>query len=255
MTNSNLLSIGVGNAKLSKSTLTFSLPAGKTCPGAKDCKAWVGPSGKIQDGEHTVFRCFAASNEVQYPNVQKSRMHNMLTVTDALKSGTVHNACDLLKASIDNKLTKSIDKFRIHPSGDFFSAAYLQMWLNVIEQYPTIKFYAYTKSLKLFVFNNSLIQLPDNFFVTASHGGWDGHLESLFPRVAYVVNNEDEAAARNLEIDHDDSHCFGSNSFALLVHGTQPANSIAGAAIVQRRKAGKHAGYSYKNNQTSLAVI
>lgn len=252
---SNLLSIGVGNAKLNKSTLTLSLPAGRTCPGAKDCKAWVNPFGKIQDGEHTIFRCFAASNEASYPNAHKSRAHNLHTITDALHSGTEHSACDLLKASIDNKLTKSIDKFRIHPSGDFFSAAYLQMWLNVIEQYPTIKFYAYTKSLQLFVFNNSLIQLPDNFFVTASHGGWDEHLESLFPRVAYVVNTEDEAAERNLEVDHDDSHCFGSKSFALLVHGIQPANSIAGAAIRARRKAGKHAGYSYKTKQPSLAVI
>jgi hypothetical protein len=62
--------------------------------------------------------------------------------------------------------------------------------------------------------------------------------------VAYVVNTEEEAEELGLEIDHDDSHCFGDKSFALLVHGTQPKGSIAGAAIRERRRQGKHAGYS-----------
>ena len=46
-----------------------------------------------------------------------------------------------------------------------------------------------------------------------------------------------------LEIDHDDSHCFGDKPFALLVHGSQPAGSDAGAAIAQRKKEGGFIGY------------
>lgn len=237
------LCIGKGNAKLSKSTLTFSIPAGQTCPGARDCKAWVS-AGKIVDGPHVIFRCFAASNEVMYPNVHKSRVDNLNVIADALKEDQYTYASQILVDSIRPKVTKSIDKFRVHPSGDFFSERYLATWLLVAQQFPSIKFYAYTKSLHMFVHEGKLIDLPSNFYITASAGGEYSHLEHLFPRVAYVVNTEEEAEALNLEIDHDDSHCFGNKSFALLVHGTQPKNSIAGAAIRKRRQQGKHAGYS-----------
>ena len=61
----------------------------------------------------------------------------------------------------------------------------------------------------------------------------------VYKRVAYVVYTEQEAAEyRGLEIDHDDSHCFGDKPFALLVHGSQPAGSEASAAISQRKKDG-----------------
>ena len=59
-----------GNAKLTKDTLIFNLPAGKTCPGALHCKAFATEQAdgkrKIVDGPETKFRCFAASSEVQY---------------------------------------------------------------------------------------------------------------------------------------------------------------------------------------------
>jgi hypothetical protein len=68
----------------------------------------------------------------------------------------------------------------------------------------------------------------------------------VYKRIAYVVYTEQEAADRGLEIDHDDSHCFGDKPFALLVHGSQPAGSDASAAISQRKKDGGFVGYSSK---------
>jgi phosphomannomutase len=56
-----------------------------------------------------------------------------------------------------------------------------------------------------------------------------------------------DADALGLEVDHDDSHCFGDKPFALLAHGTQPKGSALGAAIRQRRAQGLHAGYNKKN--------
>jgi len=60
--------------------------------------------------------------------------------------------------------------------------------------------------------------------------------------------NDDDANAAGLEVDHDDSHCFGDKPFALLVHGTQPKGSEAGKAISARRKINKFGGYN-KNNK------
>ena len=46
-----------GNAKLSKEIVTFSLPSGYSCPGAKDCLAKADrETGKIIDGKHQKFR-------------------------------------------------------------------------------------------------------------------------------------------------------------------------------------------------------
>ena len=121
-----MLNLSNGNGKLANDTLIFNLPAGKTCPGAMFCKSFavVDDNGKrtIQDGEHTEFRCFAASSEVQYDAVYYNRQHNLQQVVDAIRNGS---AADLIHQSIQQKRTKRTAKVRIHESGDFFSGAYL----------------------------------------------------------------------------------------------------------------------------------
>ena len=114
---------------------------------------------------------------------------------------------------------------------------------------PDLKFYCYSKSLPFFLTDDldaELINMPENFFMTASYGGqWDHLIDrNYFPRYAKVFNYEEEAISEGLEIDHDDSHCFGDSPFGLLVHGTQPKGSVSGAAIIDRRKAKQFAGYS-----------
>jgi len=97
--------------------------------------------------------------------------------------------------------------------------------------------------LPLFLYLN----LPKNFFITASKGGKYDHFLDHFERYSVVVADEQEAESLGLSVDHDDSHCFGDKPFALLVHGTQPKGSALGAAIRQRRAKGLHAGYNQKN--------
>ena len=76
----------------------------------------------------------------------------------------------------------------------------------------------------------------------------------VFKRIAYVVYTEDEAKERGLEIDHDDSHCFGDKPFALLVHGSQRAGSDAMKAVTQRKKNKQFVGYG-KTFQKESAPI
>lgn len=239
-----MLHFSKGNAKLSKGTLVFSLPAGKTCPGAMHCKSFavVNSNGKrsIVDSKETIFRCFAASSEVQYDQVFNNRADNMQQIVNALQDGS---APILIHDSIQVNRTKSTKLVRIHESGDFFSAEYLQAWMMVALHNPDLKFYAYTKSLEYFLGLN----LPKNFFITASKGGKFDHLLDHFERHSVVVADEQEAESLGLSVDHDDSHCFGDKPFALLVHGTQPKGSALGAAIRQRRAKGLHAGYNQKN--------
>ena len=191
------LKMSKGNKKL-KNTLIFDLPAGRTCPMANDCKSYVvmNENGKtsIKDGENNIFRCYAASQENQYPNVYKSRKYNHELILKSLMNdnGIKSNTIDLVNKSIEKHITKNIDKVRIHSSGDFFNGEYLRTWFAVARLNPQLRFYFYSKSLHLFGTN---VSIPDNFFLTASMGGKRDDLihKGFFKRWAIVVNSEAEA--------------------------------------------------------------
>ena len=217
------LHFSTGNAKLSKKTLIFNLPAGKTCPGAMFCKsmAVMTPEGrKIADGPNTIFRCFAASGEVQFDHVFLNRADNFAQVLDVMKNG---NLADFLNTELHKNLEKKHTRVRIHESGDFFNAHYLQAWIMVAMANPTRKFYCYSKSLDLFMG----LQLPSNFYLTASYGGKFDHLidAGFFPRYAKVVESLEVANSLGLPVDVNEDHCFLPGPYALLVHNTQPKGS------------------------------
>ena len=225
------LKMSKGNKKL-KNTLIFDLPAGRTCPMANECKSYVvmNDNGKtsIKDGNNNKFRCYAASQENQYPNVYKARKYNLDLILESLKGEYgFYRTYELINDSIQKHKTRNINKVRIHSSGDFFNGEYLRCWFAVARLNPLIKFYCYSKSLHLFGTN---VSIPDNFFLTASMGGKRDDLihKGYFKRWAIVVNSEDEAIKKGIEhigkpyeIDKDDSSCFKPDPFALLIHGTQ----------------------------------
>jgi len=233
-----MLHFSHGNAKLNKATVIFNLPAGSTCPGALQCfsMAVADANGKrsIVDGQHTQFRCFAASSEVQYDNVYLNRQANFKAIVDALKSGNCDNLINIELQKARKKNTKLV---RIHESGDFFSPAYLQAWIVVAQVNPDLKFYFYSKNLPLFVG----LTMPENVYFTASYGGKFDYLidEGVFPRYAKVFMSEADANAAGLKVDIQDQSCFEDGPFALLVHGTQPAGSNWGKAARANRKVQK----------------
>ena len=125
----NLLKFGEPNAKLKKmlkklglKLKTFTLPAGHTCPGAKDCLSRANKvTGKITDGPDTLFRCFAASSEATYPSLREMVWYNLGLLKDSLVDGV--DACaDLICES----LPKKFDVMRVHVGGDYFNEKYLQ---------------------------------------------------------------------------------------------------------------------------------
>lgn len=233
-----MLKFGKNNAKLKNlakiigtDVYTFSIPSGHSCPFAFRClsKAIRGTDGKttIVDGPNTEFRCFSASSEVLYPSLYDMVWHNW----NELKAcRSLQGMVELILESIPPK-AKCI---RIHIDGDFYTPTYFKAWIDVARLRSDITFYAYTKSLPFWVDNRHLID--DNFILTASRGGTrDDLIESEGLREAVVVYSEKEAQELGLEIDHDDSHAMlpslKHQSFALLIHGIQPAGSKAGKAV------------------------
>jgi len=124
----------------------FGIPSIQTCFGAKDC----------------IKYCYVKKGLYNYPNVKASQQRNLdTTKTD-----------DFLVTMFEEIVMKASTHIRIHDSGDFYSKEYLDKWLYIIESLPHVQFYAYTKSLPLFI-NRTL---PSNFTIIFSYGGKYDHL-------------------------------------------------------------------------------
>lgn len=233
----------IGNAKLSKDTAIFNIPAGWTCPYAKDCHAKVdNVTGKLIQSEGTKFRCYACTSELISPQARRMRWANYEVVKQALIEGGTPRLAMLLKNSIAELDLNKIKKVRIHGSGDFFNQLYFDAWLNVAKQFPEIIFYTYTKSLVYWI--NRKNDIPANFHLTASYGGKLDHMiEEYGLKYVKVVFTHEEAQKLNLKLDKDDSLMYTQTSpFAILIHGTQPAGSEAMKALMTLKKKG-YTGY------------
>ena len=253
-----LLKFSTGNGKL-KNRLIFNIPAGYACPHAGVCKTMADrTTGKIMDlpqftgTEADEYRCFAAMAETR-PTVREARWHNWDLLREVMYMGG--DQAMLIRDLIDLSLMVQPEKdlVRVHEAGDFWTEQYMRAWFMVAASRPHQKFYAFTKSLGMWLNLRDII--PSNFYLTASCGGTLDYLipkyPEVFQRIAYVVYTEEEAAERGLEIDHDDSHCLGDKPFGLLVHGSQRAGSDAMKAITQRKKEGGFVGYNTSKQKTT----
>lgn len=221
--------------KINKKVYVFNLLAGHTCVGAKNCLAKaVEKDGtiKIENGKDQEFRCYAASISVAFPTVYRSQKNN----TELVRSKKTKT--ELIKL-LDESLPKDAQVIRIHSSGDFYSLAYFDAWLDLARKYPKITFYAYTKSLPFWV--KRLGQIPKNLILTASYGGkFDSLIDEYQLRSARVVYSEQEAKSLKLDIDHNDFSAYNprkaNKSFSLLIHGIQSPLTKGGTAMRQLNK-------------------
>ena len=220
-----------------KKVYSFDLLSGYSCPFANEClsKATVNSEGKrkIKDGPNTKFRCFSASQEVQYTNVYNLRSNNFDTLR---KLDTREMIKEILAV-----MPKDMGVCRIHVAGDFFNEDYFYAWMVIANLNPHILFYAYTKSLRFWIANMDFVDHLPNFILTASFGGRVDELISEHGlRATKVVYSEEQADCLNLDIDHDDSHAadpaMKNQDFALLIHGTQPKETEAAEALKLLRK-------------------
>jgi hypothetical protein len=223
--------------KNGRKVYSFDLLSGFSCPMALLClaKAIVSEHGRrIQDGKHQRFRCFSASQEVAYPSTYRKRKRNF----DAMRGfDNVEEAVQFILSHLPH----DAGVVRIHVSGDFFNWIYFQAWCIVARDNPSILFYAYTKSLDFLLRGIDEGIIPDNLNITASRGGRLDHMiDEHGLKEAVVCFSKAEAKAKGLPIDKDDSHAahprYAGKSFALLIHGQQPAGSEAAAAVKELRK-------------------
>lgn len=119
--NGHRIFVSRGNTKLAATVGIFNIPAIKTCPNCKSCAG----------------NCYARKAEKIYPTVLPCREKNFKAT---LSPHFVRMMVDLIKSM------KGLQYFRIHESGDFYSAEYAEKWEQIAAALPEIQFYGYTKS-------------------------------------------------------------------------------------------------------------
>ena len=208
MTNTNNLKWTEGNAKLLKTSgesyrvLGFGLPAdmtfdgGNTCPGANACRGV----------------CYAKQGRYLMANVRDARLHNFNASRD-VESFVSAAIADL------TRYAKRYNVVRLHDSGDFYSQDYLNAWKRIAAIFPTIIFYAYTKSLHLDLFTDK----PANLRLVQSLGGkYDNQLNLQASHSRIFSTDADRIAAGYVDGNVNDVPAIeGAINIGLVYHGNR----------------------------------
>ena len=176
----------------------FGIPAYKsasgkiTCPFAGDC----------------VKFCYAKKGAYIWSNVKPAfERRYELSKTD-----------EFIGAMYNEITKKRPDYVRVHDSGDYYSKAYLNKWIDIALLFPEVKFYSYTNSVKML----KEADLPDNFDVIFSDSGKQSHLiNAIHDRHTKIFKSESDLIAANYsnasKIDLHATKWFTSNNKVGLV--------------------------------------
>ena len=235
-----MLKLSYGNSKIKllasylgytqKQVASLDLPAGHTCPASLLCQSYSNrETGKITDGKSMKFRCYAASSEAAFPATRRLRWHNF----DILKSMSTNAMVEIIESSIPNQ----IKVLRIHSSGDYFTRNYFNAWVQVAQNHPEIIFFGYSKILEYTHYNT------DNFKIVYSIGGkYDNQVTN--ESTIRVVDTVEQGHSLGLPVACDNhpaddyDYIMGGVSFAIALHGTQPAGSPANKKMGHYRQSG-----------------
>ena len=130
----DLTYISPGNEKTE--CFSFDIPAKVTCPGMTESCGKLCYAFKLAQ----VYRNVGAKHQrnLEFANTDKFVMHMIREIP---------RRCE----------------FRIHVSGDFYSAEYVAKWRKIIAARPDVTFYTYTRSWQTSAIWSLLLKLHENF--------------------------------------------------------------------------------------------
>jgi hypothetical protein len=193
------------NAKMKKTSrennakiFNFSIPAYKTRSGKITCPF----------ADSCVKYCYAQKgNYTRFPKIQE-------LMEQKYKISKTAEFIPLMNEEIQKK---KVTHVRIHDSGDFYSIAYLNKWVDIATQNNDVIFYAYTKSIKFFV--DGLL-LPKNMKIIFSEGSkTDNLINTAKHRHARIFKSKELLnAAGYIDASNNDLKAITSNKKVGLVY-------------------------------------
>ena len=166
-----------------------------TCPFAKDC----------------IKFCYARKGSFIWNNTKKAyEKRYLLTKEPELFKSKITEAIKRRKAT----------HIRIHDSGDFYNYEYIKNWFEIINEFPKVKFYAYTKSKKLFKVISGLI--PKNLILIYSLGSrFDNLIDTSKDRHSKIFDSLEEMTKQGyINASDNDLNAINptTNKIGLLIH-------------------------------------
>ena len=138
--------------ELSLRVFNFGIPAYKSASGKLTCPM----------ADTCVKFCYAKKGAYIWSNVKPAfEKRHELTKTD-----------DFIEAMNTEIIKKKPDYVRVHDSGDYYSKAYLDKWIQIAIHNPDVRFYSYTNMVKMMLDTS----LPDNYDIIFSDSGKQKHL-------------------------------------------------------------------------------
>jgi hypothetical protein len=221
-----------GAPYVDKNVLTFSLPAGWTCPyrgvgslskvHSQRLEGEIVSTLALESGER--FTCYSAVMELA-PHIYNRRQRNYAVLAAA------GDSVDEMAGIISNNIPKDAKEMIVHYSGDFFSENYFKAWMKAASEHPEVKFHAQTTSLGYWVNNRD--KVPLNFSLVASTESTQIKLiQDHDLRFSKVVFSKKEADDIGLPFDpHGLIFRTTDKSFAQPLRSGQVAGSEAARAV------------------------
>jgi len=164
-----------------------------TCPFAGECAKF----------------CYAQKGSFVWTNTKKAyEKRYLLTKEPVLFKSKLTEAIKRRKAS----------HIRIHDSGDFYNLNYINQWIEIINDFQKVTFYAYTKSKVLF---DKFENLPKNLILIYSLGSKkDDLINQSKERHAKIFLDEKELIKSGyVNASKNDLLAIGQNkNIGLLIH-------------------------------------
>ena len=165
-----------------------------TCPFADSC----------------VKLCYASKGSYIWTNTKKAYEKRYLLSKDT----------ELFKSKMSEAITRrKATHVRIHDSGDFYNFDYIKNWFEIMLQFPNVKFYAYTKSKKLF---DLVSGKPSNFILIYSLGSkFDNLIDVNKDRHSKIFYSMEEMYKQGyINASSDDLLAINTNNnkIGLLIH-------------------------------------
>ncbi len=136
-----------------------------TCPFAKDC----------------IKFCYARKGSFIWTNTKKAYERRYLLTKDK----------DMFISKLVDAITRrKATHIRVHDSGDFYNHTYINNWFYIMNLFPNVTFYAYTKSKVLF---DTIENKPNNLILIYSLGSKNDKLiDQDKDRHSKIFNSLDE---------------------------------------------------------------
>jgi hypothetical protein len=190
------------NGKQASMANTFGLPAGKaySCPGATSVCETV---------------CYAGKLEKVFPTVKKNLLHNWELLKDADGETMVRLLNEMISEfNAECEKRNAPKQFRIHWDGDFFNDTYTYAWKMIIDKYPDIQFWVYTRVRKDIILN---------------------HVPNL--SLYYSTDSENKAIGITLKNDHGVSLAYLAKNFQIGQADMKELTGKVGAKCPENKKA------------------